>query len=58
MIFEAFLTNVLELVRNLCKSIYTLIGLEETNTAVYKYVYLNLIERSEIEFKGLEVHET
>jgi hypothetical protein len=29
------------------------IGFEETNTAVYIYVVENLIERSEIELKGL-----
>ena len=33
-------------------------GLEETNTAVYIYVVLNLIERSEFDFKRLGVHET
>ena len=31
-------------------------GLQETNTEVYIYVVKNLIERSEIEFKGLGVH--
>jgi hypothetical protein len=45
--FEAFLTKFS------CKSKYILIVLEETNTAVYTYVVLNLIERSGIEFKGL-----
>jgi hypothetical protein len=37
----------------MCKSIYILIGLEETNTAVYIYVVLSLIERLEINLKGL-----
>ena len=41
----------------MCKSIYILIGLEETNTAVYTYVVLSLLERSEIELKWLGVHE-
>ena len=40
-----------------CKSIYILIGLEETNTAVYTYVVLSLKERSEIDVKGLWVHK-
>jgi hypothetical protein len=34
-IFEAFTTNALDLQRFSSKSIYILIGLEETNTAVY-----------------------
>ena len=55
-VLEAFLTNVLELLRKFIqKYISILIGLAETNTAVYIYIYVdyNLIERSEIEFKGL-----
>jgi hypothetical protein len=43
---------------NLCESIYILIGIEETNTAVYTYAVLNLIRRLKIEFKGPGVHET
>jgi hypothetical protein len=45
-------------IEKLYKSIYNLIGLEETNTAVYINVVYNLIERSKIELKGLGVHET
>jgi hypothetical protein len=53
------LKNVLEpLSKNLQKYIYILIGLEETNTAVYINVVLTLIEHSKIEFKGLGEHET
>jgi hypothetical protein len=44
--------------KNLCESIFILIGLEEINTAVYIYVGKNLIERLEIEFKRLGVHKT
>ena len=51
--FEAFLTNVVKPFRKYMQSIYILIVLEETNTAVYTYVVLSLIERSGIELKGL-----
>jgi hypothetical protein len=40
------------------QSLYILIGLEKRNTAVYSNVVLSLIERSEIDLKGLGVHET
>ena len=57
--FEAFLTNVLELLRIFMHKYFILIGLEETKTAVYTCsLKPSRTCVQKLNLKGLGVHET